>query len=221
MGVMANVVAMNFSYDIPVKLFATHLFLIAGVIALPDGRRLFTFFFTTKPVPADSTWHPVYQRKMQRVSYLSIKIILVGFILYYKVASVVITSRHMPHQTPPLYGIYEIRNVSGTLPDSVLPYHRWDKIYMEKGNLLIPRDPTEGLAVYNTATDTLRHLLSLWRNDEDSITLHYHIPEQGSLVLDGHIGTDSVSIQLKRKDPDKFILMSRGFHWINEMPFNR
>lgn len=221
MGVMANVVAMNFSYDIPVKLFATHLFVIAGLIALPDGRRLLIFFFTTQPVPAANTWHPVYQRKWQRVSYLTVKIILVGFILYYKIASVVITNRHMPRQIPPLYGIYEINNVSGTLPDSILPCHRWTKIYMERGNLLIPLDPTQGLTVYNTTTDTMQHRLLLWRNDEDTLTLHYQAPEKGLLVLDGNVGADSVRIQLKRKDPNEFILISRGFHWINETPYNR
>lgn len=127
----------------------------------------------------------------------------------------------MPTQLPPLYGIYEINTVSGSLPDSVLPYHRWTKIYMEKGDLMIPLDPTQGLAVYNTITDTGQHRLSLWRNDEDTLTLHYQVPEKDLLVLNGNMGADSVKIQLKRKDPGEFILMSRGFHWINETPYNR
>jgi hypothetical protein len=30
-----------------------------------------------------------------------------------------------------------------------------------------------------------------------------------------------VSIELRQIDPAKFLLFSRGFHWINEYPFNR
>ena len=39
-GVMVNVVAMNICYDIPVKLYSSHLVLAAIAIAWPDVRRL-------------------------------------------------------------------------------------------------------------------------------------------------------------------------------------
>jgi hypothetical protein len=26
---------------------------------------------------------------------------------------------------------------------------------------------------------------------------------------------------MRRKDPSEFLLVNRGFHWINELPFNR
>ncbi len=44
-GVMINVVMMNFSYDIPVKLFSVHLVLMAFILLLADGRRVIGFFF--------------------------------------------------------------------------------------------------------------------------------------------------------------------------------
>jgi len=28
-------------------------------------------------------------------------------------------------------------------------------------------------------------------------------------------------VKLQRVDPSKTLLLSRGFHWINEVPFNR
>jgi hypothetical protein len=30
-----------------------------------------------------------------------------------------------------------------------------------------------------------------------------------------------VRMRLRRVDPDAFLLRSRGFHWINEVPLNR
>jgi hypothetical protein len=41
------------------------------------------------------------------------------------------------------------------------------------------------------------------------------------LTLDGTIGGDTLSLGLRRIDSSKFLLLSRGFHWINEVPLNR
>ncbi|MEQ1893678.1 MAG: hypothetical protein ABL998_14130, partial [Planctomycetota bacterium] len=43
-GVMLNVMAMNFCYDVPVKLFSAHLVVAALVIALPEASRLAQLF---------------------------------------------------------------------------------------------------------------------------------------------------------------------------------
>jgi hypothetical protein len=34
-------------------------------------------------------------------------------------------------------------------------------------------------------------------------------------------GAESFRVRLERFNPDKMLLVSRGFHWINEVPFNR
>jgi len=32
---------------------------------------------------------------------------------------------------------------------------------------------------------------------------------------------DDLAVKLRKSDPSKFLLVNRGFHWINERPFNR
>src|SRR4029079_8818976 len=39
-AVMVNVVMLNFCYDVPVKLFSSHLLVMAGILTIPDLRRL-------------------------------------------------------------------------------------------------------------------------------------------------------------------------------------
>jgi hypothetical protein len=41
------------------------------------------------------------------------------------------------------------------------------------------------------------------------------------LVLEGTMGFDTIRAELRKVDPSRFLLVSRGFHWINEVPFNR
>ena len=48
--VMSHVVVLNFAYDVPVKVFSTHLLLIAVLIMTPDRKRLLNFFILNKVV---------------------------------------------------------------------------------------------------------------------------------------------------------------------------
>jgi uncharacterized membrane protein YphA (DoxX/SURF4 family) len=51
-GVMSNVVMLNLSYDVVVKLFSLHLLAFALFLAAPDARRLADLFLRNRPVPA-------------------------------------------------------------------------------------------------------------------------------------------------------------------------
>src|SRR5262249_46216957 len=53
-GVMANVVVLNISYDVCVKLGSMHILLAALFLLAPDAQRLLNFFILNQPVaPAD------------------------------------------------------------------------------------------------------------------------------------------------------------------------
>jgi hypothetical protein len=51
-AVMTNVVMLNFCYDVPVKLYSSHLLLTAVFLLLPDVSRLWQFFVLNRMVPA-------------------------------------------------------------------------------------------------------------------------------------------------------------------------
>ena len=40
-------------------------------------------------------------------------------------------------------------------------------------------------------------------------------------MLSGKLAQDTVNIRLRRIDPKTFLLLNRGYHWINERPLNR
>jgi hypothetical protein len=46
-------------------------------------------------------------------------------------------------------------------------------------------------------------------------------PAPGQLVLDGSFDGHKVHARLELFDRSKFLLVSRGFHWVQEYPFNR
>jgi hypothetical protein len=49
----------------------------------------------------------------------------------------------------------------------------------------------------------------------------YSRPDAEHVTMTGTLGGVPLVVNLRRKDPSEFLLVNRGFHWINELPFNR
>jgi hypothetical protein len=48
--------------------------------------------------------------------------------------------------------------------------------------------------------------------------LAFQRPAPGRLMLDGSMDGRKIHMELELVDRDKFLLVSRGFHWIQEIP---
>jgi len=48
----------------------------------------------------------------------------------------------------------------------------------------------------------------------------YTRTDDGRLVFHASLKNDTIVATVRRVDESKFVLVSRGFHWINETPFN-
>jgi len=59
------------------------------------------------------------------------------------------------------------------------------------------------------------------RDSADISSFQYNEPDKEHVQLNGIFHGDSLQITLKRIDLNSFTLMSRGFHWINEYPYNQ
>jgi hypothetical protein len=46
-------------------------------------------------------------------------------------------------------------------------------------------------------------------------------PQPDALELSGAMDGKQIEVKLTREANQNFLLSSRGFHWINEFPFNR
>jgi hypothetical protein len=76
---------------------------------------------------------------------------------------------------------------------------------------------------YTAKVDSARHALTLAGRFDPSLTrsLFYTKPDPNHLMLAGKLGADSLMMRLRRVDENRFLLMNRGYHWIQELPFNR
>ena len=64
-------------------------------------------------------------------------------------------------------------------------------------------------------------VLSTGGKEGQKLVFTYSRPDANHLVLQGLVMKQPVTIKLQKIDESKFLLPSRGFHWINEYPLNR
>ena len=73
----------------------------------------------------------------------------------------------------------------------------------------------------NLEIDTSQSKLSIYEYDYEQYNNFSFSKEADRLTIEGTLGRDTLKIKMKAKDLNEMRLPNRGFHWINEYPFNR
>lgn len=227
-GVMFNVTMMNFSYDVPVKLFSSHLVLICIFLMLPDMRRLANVLVLNRTAPpAEITPH--FQRRWLRITAWLVKTSLIGSALGWTI-SADIKRQYGGSGTkapkPALYGIWEAEEFTRNgqvVPPLVTDNSRWRKVVLQSPRAMMVRLMDDSVKRYSAQYDTDKKTVTIAPVEDAKQTaiLAYVRPDTDHLLLEGRIGNDALMVKLRRIDETKFPLVNRGFHWINEFPFSR
>lgn len=224
--VLGGVVAFNFCYDIPVKINSTHYFLTAIFLLMHDRKKLFAVFFSKRlNNEQEMSLLPVkskYFKIGKVIKYIYILYVIYLFSsdtanFYYK--EVRQRSNH------PLYGVYDvnlfIRN-NDTIPLLKGDGNVWSKVVMSYQNYLTVRDMNDNLHRFRVSNfDSTKQTISIATMPGDSSVLSYSKAPDGNLTLTGLLSGDTVLLKARYIPRDSFLIINRGFHWINEKPFNR
>lgn len=76
---LANVMAVNFNYDVHAKMYPTALFLMAFFLLLKDLKRLMTFFFTGQAISLPVIKAPVFKKRWMNISKMVLKVLVIGY----------------------------------------------------------------------------------------------------------------------------------------------
>ncbi|HSP17354.1 MAG TPA: hypothetical protein VLV78_21600 [Thermoanaerobaculia bacterium] len=224
MAVLANIVMLNFSYDVPVKLYSSGLFLHGVFLVIPDLRRILDFFVlhgpTTplqEPVVIAS---PAFRRAAPFLA-TAFMLTLFGFPLdaSYKQLRTRLDGG-------PLYGIWTVEAFSAdgaSLPPLLTDSLRWRRLTFHGKSIAWVQLMDDTRQPYVATLDERARTLTLAPREKPAqkSVFAYAKPQPGLLTLRGTHANRKVDITLRSKDLSKFLLISRGFHWINEVPFNR
>ncbi|MEL6676494.1 MAG: DoxX family protein [Bacteroidota bacterium] len=227
-AVMTNVVMINFSYDVPVKLFSSNLLLMAVFLLALDYRRMLNLFLLNKPTGPQLQAAPFEEDHGKKLAFRIFKGLFVALYLGLQITQGVSAQKNYGEKKPkpPLFGIYEVDQFvlnQDTLPPLTTDTTRWQRLLFERwGGVRLQKmdDSYERLSV---EVDSSLAELNLWPRQDtvNQYTFSYQWMDSTQLEMQGIWAGDTLWMQMRRKGPEDFQLMNRGFRWINEYPHNR
>ncbi len=224
-GVLTNIVLMNFCYDVPVKLFSSHLLLMAIFLTLPDLRRLANLLvFNRRAEPA--VIRPLFAKKWLNRGAVALRTVLVlGVTLF------LLNQTQQRRETygnlapkPPLYGIWNVEELTmdGVVrPALVSDETRWRRVVFNSTSMLAIQLMDDSRERYQLQLNNNQITLSGWNNPKPKSVISYRKLAPHLLAIEGTFEGHKIQGRLRRVDESKFLLVNRGFRWINEYPFNR
>lgn len=217
MAIMMNVVILNFAYDVPVKIFSTHLVLLCFFILTYEWKKLYNFFILHQAEILNYNKLSV-RKKWMLVTVRTVKGLLISFLLF---TLFIKPLMNQYNKKTPLDGTYIVERFvlnNDTLPVNPRDAVRWNKMYIANSdNIYVVRKENE-VSSYNSYIDSVGKTIVLTGNG-DFARFKYELKED-TLFLVGNIGNYFLNIVFSRKKKD-YPLLNRGFHWINEYPYNK
>jgi hypothetical protein len=223
---MTNVVMLNFCFDVPVKLFSTNLLLFAVFLLAPDLRRLANAFVLNRPtgaVPLVLRWPAPWMARTAAV----LKVLVVGALLATTVGMSVQMMRFRNQtSTPDLTGGYAVESFSSDgriFPPLLNDAARWRTVSFRPFGVLVRTMNSSTVRRFRATNHPTTKTLVLVTTDSDpkSFVMTYSRSSPDRLRMEGQIDGHALIVDLRRIDEHQFLLVNRGFHWINEVPFNR
>lgn len=226
--VAGNIMAVNYCFDVPVKLLSTTLVMMALFLICRDITRFTNFFFFNKSAaPTNLTPHR-FKTKWKNIALSSIKYLLIVYtILGDLYGAVQAEASYGPKaKKPPLYGLYSVKTFiinKDTIKPLTTDTLRWSKLAISyPGNAFIKFiDDSTVYYAFNVDTIKKKIVMNKYSDTVHKYLFTYLQPKKDSLVIKGTYKKDSIQVRLHKDDINKFLLVKRKFHWISEFPFNR
>jgi hypothetical protein len=227
-AVMGNVVILNLCYDVPVKLYSFHIWLMCVFLAAPAIPRLVSALFLDRPVPPPEESPRLFTAPRARIAAASLYTLLVGALAFqtvYPQWQRHVEMTNLPPAATVVRDLFDVEEMS--VNGEVLSQAdatRWSRTWIRARMVRIywPDGRSEGYLSSAEIAGPMTLDLRLTTDAPDRRRARLELRHDGDhLVLEGEFEGKKVRVGLARVELGGSLLMNRGFHWINEFPFNR
>ena len=227
LAAMIQVFTLNMTYDVPAKLHAFHLILLSCFLLAPDVPRLVRFLLlnrATAPSTQAQLFRGVRANRIALAVQLILGLWLVG--LYCHQCWGYWNTHGGGRPLPPLYGIWEVRQMSideQPRPPLLTDSARWRRAIFDSPNRMAFQRTDDSFAPYGASVNLPDRTLALTKRGDKNWTASFTFqrPAGDQLILDGRMDNHQVHMELQLTDRNQFLLVSRGFHWIQDAPLGR
>lgn len=212
--VMTNIVVLNFSYDVPVKLFSMHLTLISLLILYPNLKNLFCLLFLNKTIKLIPEQSLIKKKEIGYVVLALKAFVIMGCVFIFSVVAIRSAFDKPPHNLQAIYYPEEFAKKTENQWEKFIINNRYATVFYDKKNYEdfdTEIDITEQIILLKSKTDTL----------STNKFKYYFSDDNRTMYLSGKFETDSISATFSVKRKEDFELVKRNFNWISEYPYNK
>lgn len=217
LAVTINIMAVNYFFDVPVKISSTILVLMSLFLILKDAKRYLNFFLlnkATEPVNFGS-----FDGKPHHIVVTGIKYALIIYLIFpiYKSYASYGNQVH-------IFGNYQVESYSADSATSKNDSLKWKKISIKYDSIKVLLANNQSLK-YLCNVDNLNKSIIVFSIGSNKVEyeFNYQYTMPNVLILNSklQLGQELIEIKLRKNNMGLSPLMNRGFHWINEYPYNR
>ena len=219
LGIMTNVVIVNFSFDISVKVFSSFLLFMSLLVLAPDIPDILRFFFGDRQ-GFRKGWSHDWSGKQGMKLYPGVKALIVAFLIFDVLTPYVHSGNFNDDAAPRpfLHGAYEVqefvRNGDTLAPLCTLP-SRWRRVFVHRRGYFIIQRMDGTMLDYSLNLDRTASRLTVESpRTGDHWQFRYSTVDSVLAGLEGRIEGDSVLITLKALNLKELPLLQNEFHWV-------
>lgn len=220
--VMTNVLLYNCFFDVPVKLYAFHLLLMACFVMLPDLRPMWDFFVMHRDTRLAGVWVPPAARPRMRVAMTVIEgAFLLGAVVgYIKFDRDRYSAYSASLRPAPILGLWTLDE--GSAMPMTIGGVPWRDISIDNLTRGMARS-TDGQLwrMYLTYDERAHTLGMVSRGGSGAVKYTWQTPDANHMLLTT-TGKSSMTLAFhKVPTPAQYPLLTRGFHLVSEWGYER
>jgi hypothetical protein len=222
-----EIFALNMTYDVPVKLFAFHLILLSLVLIAPDAIRLANLFLLNRN-PGASTQQALAKSVRGNRMAVAAQVVFGAYLLGMNVRASVQSRRAFGEAAPrsALFGIWNVDEMSidgQTRAPLLTDHERWRRVVFQRTTGMTLQQMDETLVPYGAVIDTITRSIAVTKGGDKAwkAAFSFQRPSKEQLLLDGDMDGHKIHMRLQLFDYTRYLVVNRGFNWIQEYPFNR
>ncbi|MBU6454746.1 MAG: hypothetical protein KGS72_23465 [Cyanobacteria bacterium REEB67] len=227
-AVATQIFMLNMCYDVPVKILSGHLLMLSFFLLLPDVKNLFGLFCLRKIAVAFPQFELFQKSKINLIFWICIWLFLAyyaafGFIGSYKgwKSSAAAVSRK-PGDYSGYWLISSCLFDGKELPSTAPASQRWCSMWVYKDRIAVcgADGQWKSYAIQKEPNGTDFLMIARDRTAQRAF-FRGVMPDLDSWNLSGDVANTPCEIHLRRPLGGDSLLLNRGFHWVNEVPYNR
>jgi hypothetical protein len=228
-AVMTNVLMLNFGYDVPRKIYCINLIAFCLFLLIPDMRRIVDFFLLNRKTQL-APQVPLFRDKKMNYGVWALQAMIgIGALAWCCNQAYKDQVKNETRITTEVRGIWFVDQltVDGTpKPPLLTDSDRWQNVVFDDPYVAIVQNMSGEQDRYYIQLDTNKKKFSLWSlpDARTKASFNYDNSQANRMSIDGVFGGKHLTADLQRvdmSDPDRFLLINRGVHWVNQFPNNR